>query len=73
MRIHSEEPFARVALPIRVSDEGRSEEQVISEMVEIANSFEYGLAASVCGRDVCQSEGGGLLGYIAERCTSTLR
>lgn len=49
MSIFREETFGPVSVIISIPDKGRSEEDVLREMIKLANESDYGLSASVWG------------------------
>ncbi|TXT15791.1 hypothetical protein VHUM_00294 [Vanrija humicola] len=55
MRLYTEESFGPTVAIVAVPDEGRREPSVIHDLVQIANDTEYGLSASVWGRDVARA------------------
>ena len=56
MVLWTEESFGPVSIVICVDDDGRSEEEVLEEMVGIANESDFGLTAAVWGADVARAQ-----------------
>lgn len=52
MGIYLQETFGPVSVIITIPDEGRTNDQVIDEMVSLANDSEYGLSASVWDQEI---------------------
>ncbi|WWC64324.1 uncharacterized protein I303_106934 [Kwoniella dejecticola CBS 10117] len=57
MEIYREETFGPVSIIVTIDDESKSNDEVIDEMIELANDTDFGLTASVWSRNPVRALG----------------